>query len=657
MSRLTVSACLAAFAIASASPGAAQNAGGAAGPSTPDIGGFPDSPLIPPPTNPTYPGVIGYEVDATDIDRRIVSVRQTIPVASRSLTLLYSKYLPGNHADSGPIQLLAGLQITANGQRVEWRRDAVDPYAFHIDVPAGVSEIEAAFQWLTQSDNANWRVVMTPAMMNLQFEKALLYPAGYASTGIMFAPTVRLPEGWQYGVALETASFEDGLATFAPVDLYTLVDSPMFAGAHYRRIDIDPAGDDVHLNIVADTAANLAPTTEQLGYYEAMVTQADRLFGSRHFDDYEFLLGLTDQMGGIGLEHHRSSENTHAPDFFTSWGKSAGSRALLPHEYAHSWNGKFMRPADELTANYNVPTENSLLWVYEGQTEYWGDVLSARSGLHSKEQALILFADRAAFYQNQPGREWRNLQDTNNHNLLGYRVPGQWTSWMRGTGDYYDESALIWLDADTLIRELSRDRKSLDDFARTFFSPEGTDGNWTPRGYTFADVVAALNAVQPHDWATFLRTRLDAAGPDAVAPLDGLERGGYRLIYVEEPNADEKAVHSNWGSDFRYSLGFTLTGPTQRISAIQWGGPAFEAGIGVGWDLIAVGDRVASAEVLREAVTAAKSGEAPIRLILKNGQRIRTLDLSYTGGLRYPRLERIEGTRDRIGEIMTARGR
>jgi predicted metalloprotease with PDZ domain len=657
MSRLTVSACLAAFAIASASPGAAQNAGGAAGPSTPDIGGFPDSPLIPPPTNPTYPGVIGYEVDATDIDRRIVSVRQTIPVASRSLTLLYSKYLPGNHADSGPIQLLAGLQITANGQRVEWRRDAVDPYAFHIDVPAGVSEIEAAFQWLTQSDNANWRVVMTPAMMNLQFEKALLYPAGYASTGIMFAPTVRLPEGWQYGVALETASFEDGLATFAPVDLYTLVDSPMFAGAHYRRIDIDPAGDDVHLNIVADTAANLAPTTEQLGYYEAMVTQADRLFGSRHFDDYEFLLGLTDQMGGIGLEHHRSSENTHAPDFFTSWGKSAGSRALLPHEYAHSWNGKFMRPADELTANYNVPTENSLLWVDEGQTEYWGDVLSARSGLHSKEQALILFADRAAFYQNQPGREWRNLQDTNNHNLLGYRVPGQWTSWMRGTGDYYDESALIWLDADTLIRELSRDRKSLDDFARTFFSPEGTDGNWTPRGYTFADVVAALNAVQPHDWATFLRTRLDAAGPDAVAPLDGLERGGYRLIYVEEPNADEKAVHSNWGSDFRYSLGFTLTGPTQRISAIQWGGPAFEAGIGVGWDLIAVGDRVASAEVLREAVTAAKSGEAPIRLILKNGQRIRTLDLSYTGGLRYPRLERIEGTRDRIGEIMTARGR
>ncbi len=623
---------------------------------TSGVGGFPDSPPIPAPTQAAYPGVIRYEVDATDIERRIVSVRQTMPVAAGTLTLLYPKYLPGNHAIAGPIQLLAGLTVTAGGRRIEWRRDAVDPYAFHLNIPEGVSEIQVDFQWLTQSDSSNWRVVMTPAMMNLQFEKALLYPAGYQATGITFAPSVRLPEGWSYGVALETTSFEDGLATFAPIDLYTLVDSPMFAGAHYRRIDIDPDGDDVHLNIVADEAANLAPTEEQLDLYQAMVQQADRLFGSRHFDRYEFLLGLTDQMGGIGLEHHRSSENTHAPDFFTAWSKSAGGRALLPHEYTHSWNGKFMRPADELTPNYNVPTRNSLLWVYEGQTEYWGDVLSARSGLHTKAEALVLLADRAAFYENQAGRQWRNLQDVNNHNLLGYRVPGQWTSWMRGTGDYYDEAALIWLDADTLIRELTRDRKSLDDFARTFFSPVGSDGDWTPRPYTFDDVVAALNAVAPHDWATFLRERLDASGPEARAPLDGLERGGYRLVYDEAPTAEAKAMHSSWGSDFRYSLGFALSGANNRIVSIQWNGPAYEAGIGAGWDLIAVGDRAASAEVLREAVTAAKDG-TPIRLILKNGQRFRTLDLTYTGGLRYPRLERIEGRRDRIGDILEPRRR
>ncbi|MBU1347022.1 MAG: peptidase M61 [Alphaproteobacteria bacterium] len=652
MSRLAVSACLAALMIASASPGAAQTAN----PATPDIGGFPDSPAIPAPTNPTYPGVIRYEADVTDLDHHVISVRQTIPVSGSNLTLLYPKYLPGNHADSGPIQLLAGLTFTANGQRVEWRRDATDPYAFHIDVPAGATEIEAAFQWLTQSERSNWRPVMTQSIVNMEWEKALLYPAGYASTGITFAPSIRLPQGWQYGVALETTSFENGLATFAPVDLYTLVDSPMFAGAHYRRIDIDPDGEDVHLNLVADEAENLEATDEQIGLYTAMVTQADRLFGSRHFDRYEFLLGLTSELGGIGLEHHRSSENTHAPDHFTSWAKSAGSRDLLPHEYTHSWNGKFMRPADELTANYNVPTENSLLWVYEGQTQYWGEILAARAGLHTKDQALISLAANAAFYQNQPGRQWRNLQDTNNHNLLGYRVPGQWSSWMRGTGDYYNESALIWLDADTLIRESTNDRKSLDDFARSFFSPEGTDGSWTPVGYTFADVVAGLNAVTPYDWAGFLRSRLDAAGPDATAPLDGLERGGYRLIYVEEPSSAEKSLSSSWGSDFRYSLGFALAGPTNRIVGIQWGSPIFEAGIGTGWELFAVGDKVASAEALRDAVTAAKDG-TPIHLILKNGDRIRTLDLDYTGGLRYPRLERIEGTRDRIGEILAARRR
>ncbi|GAA0205039.1 putative metalloprotease with PDZ domain [Brevundimonas nasdae] len=611
-------------------------------------------PAIPVPQDRPYPGVIQYRADVTDVDRRIVNVTQTIPVAQAGpLTLLYPKYLPGNHAATGPIQLISGLTVTANGQRIEWLRDTLDPYAFHLDIPAGVTSIDVAFQWLTQPDNSNWRVTMTPALVNLQWEKAILYPAGHYSRQIQVAPSIVLPSGWQYGTALATAAREGDVARFETTDLYTLIDSPVFAGAHYRRVDIDPTGDRVHLNILADEAKGLAATDDQIKLFKNMVQQADRLFGARHFDRYEFLFALTNQLGGIGLEHHRSSENTGAPDFFTNWSKSEGDRGLLPHEYTHSWNGKFMRPADELTANHNVPTQNTLLWVYEGQTEYWGDVLAARAGLHSREVALATLAAIAAFYDNQPGREWRALQDVNNHNLLGYRVPGQFTSWMRGTGDYYRESALIWLDADTLIREGTNNRKSLDDFARAFFGHD--DGQWAPQGYTFEQVVAALNAVYPHDWTGFLRGRLDAVGPDAHAPLAGITRGGYRLTYTDTPSAAEKAVQTGWANDFQYSLGFTLSG--DRLTNIRWGGPAFEQRIGAGWQLVAVNGVAGSAEALRNAVTAAKGTDAKIELLIKSGDRFRTVAFDYHDGLRYPRLERIEGTPDRLGAILTPRSR
>ncbi|WP_296175414.1 peptidase M61 [uncultured Brevundimonas sp.] len=611
-------------------------------------------PPIPAPTAETYPGVIKYEVDATDVERKIVRVRQTIPVTAGPLVLLYPKFLPGNHAATGPIQLISGVTVTGGGSRIDWLRDTIDPNAFHIDVPQGVSEIVVEFQWLTQPDNATWRVVMTPEMVNLQWEKALLYPAGYRSTGITFAPSIRLPEGWKYGVALDTERYENGVATFRPTDLYTLIDSPLFGGAHYQRIEIDPRGEAVHLNIVADEAKNIAPTPEQIAWFENLVTQADRLFGARPYDRYDFLVAATSKMGGIGLEHHRSSENSVPTDFFTNWGKNMGAVGLLPHEFVHAWNGKRQRPADELTANHNIPTQNTLLWVYEGQTEYWGDVLTARAGLASKDDILVTVAENAAFYDNQPGREWRPLQDVNNHNLLGYRTSNPYSSWMRGTGDYYRESLLIWLDADTLIREATGGKKSLDDFAKGFFG--GDDGSYAPRGYTFEDVVAALNAVHPHDWASFLRTRLDATGPDAKAPLDGLARGGYRLTYTDSLTAGEKRIQSGWATDFQYSLGFTLSS-SNKLTGIRWGGRAFEADIGPGWELVAVNDRVASAEVLRDAVTAAKGTSAPISLLLKNGDRYRTVAFDYHDGLRYPRLERIPGTPDRLGDILSPRRR
>jgi len=614
-------------------------------------------PAIPAPTQATFPGVIRYEADVTDRDRRIISVRQTIPVpAAGAFTLLYPQFLPGNHADTGPIELLSGLTVTtADGSRLEWLRDTVQPHAFHLDVPQGVSEIMVQFQWLTQPDGGPWRVVQTPDMVNMQWEKAILYPAGYASTGITVEPSIRLPEGWGYGVALDTTSYEGGLARFAPVSLYTLVDSPMFAGAHYRRFALDTDGPiPVHLHLVADQAGQLEPAAGLMDRFEAMVVQGDRLFGARPFDRYEFLVAATSRLGGIGLEHHRSSENTVAADFFTRGTGSLGSRQLLPHEYVHSWSGKYMVPADELAANYNVPTQNTLMFVYEGLTSYWGEVLTARAGLATREETLIGLAVHAAFYETQPGRQWRSLHDTQNHNLLGYRVPGQWPSWMRTTVDYYDEAVLLWLDADTLIREGTNNRRSLDDFARGFFGR--LDGRVERRGYTFEEVVAALNAVHPHDWAGFLRDRLDAVGPDARAPLDGITRGGYRLVWVDSLTAAEKSIQTGWANDFRYSLGFTL-GANNRIGGVIWGSLAYEAGLGVGWDLVAVGDRAASAEVLREAITAARSGGDPITLIVKNGDRFRTIPFDYRNGLRYPRLERIAGAPDRLGDILAPRRR
>ncbi|HEY0600811.1 peptidase M61 [Brevundimonas sp.] len=613
-------------------------------------------PPIPAPQDRDYPGVIAIRADLTDLDHQIIRVRQTVPVSAGHLVLQYPKFIPGNHADTGPIQLVSGVTVTGNGQRIEWVRDTVDPHAFHLDIPAGVSSIEVAFEWLTQPSNSVWRVVMTPEMVNLQWEKALLYPAGYAHSRITFAPSVKLPAGWQQGSALEATGREGDVITFAPISLEHLADSPMFAGAHFRRVDLDPGGrSPVFLNMVADSAANLAATDEQIGRFRAMVDQADYLYGARHYDRYDFLLALTERMGGIGLEHHRSSENSAPPDFFTAgMEKSFGTLALLPHEYTHSWNGKFRRPSDEYVPNLNVPTQNSLMWVYEGQTEYWGEVLTARSGLASKEEQLATIAEVAAFYENQPGREWRPLQDTTNHNLLGYRTTNPWPSWMRGTGDYYREALLIWLDADTLIREATNNRRSLDDFARAFYGVE--DGVWEARPYTFDDVVRHLNAVHPHDWATFLRSRLDAVGPEARAPLDGIARGGYRLTYVDSLTPAEKRVQGGWANDFQYSLGFTL-GSGNRITGVRWGGLASQQGLGAGWELIAVGERTASAEALRDAVTTAKGGGEPIVLVVKRGDEFRTLSFDYHGGLRYPRLERVEGTPDRLGDILAPRRR
>jgi len=609
----------------------------------------PMPPAVVVPKDVAYPGVMKLSVDATDLDRRILRVRQTIPLSGPGpLTLLYPEWLPGNHAPRGPIKDLAGLTVTANGQRLAWTRDPVDVYAFHLDAPAGAQAIDVEFQFLSPTDPDQGRVVVTPEMLNLQWNQVALYPAGYFTRRIPVEASVRLPAGWSFGTALETAGSAEGITTFKPVSFETLVDSPMFAGRYYRRVELDSAGRSrISLNIVADNAADLEARPEQIAAHRALVVQADKLYGARHFDHYDFLLALTERLGGIGLEHHRSSENSAPTGYFTDWDSMAPRRDLLPHEFTHSWNGKFRRPADLWTPTYSTPMRDSLLWVYEGQTQYWGYVLAARAGLLTRQQALDAIAQTAATYDARVGRTWRPLQDTTNDPIIAARRPIGWTSWQRSE-DYYSEGQLVWLDVDTLLREKSAGLKSLDDFARAFFGRN--DGDWGVLTYDFEEVVKTLNAIVPYDWTGFLRARLDGNGP---APLDGLARGGYRLVYDDTPTdygADSEVMRKQ--IDLSFSIGVVLSRDAE-LRGVIWDGPAFKAGLAVGDKLIAVNGLAYDSDRLKKAIRAAKGGKAPIELIVRTGDRYRVVPVAYNGGLRYPRLERVSGTPDRLGDILS----
>ena len=595
-------------------------------------------------------------MDATNLTQHIFAVTETIPVAQAGpMTLFFPEWLPGNHGPVGPIAQLAGIEITADGQRVEWVRDTLHPFALHIVVPTGARELKIRLQHLSPTTGAQGRITMTPEMLNIQWEKMLLYPAGHWSRNIMVRPTVTFPAGWRFGTALEPDMKSGDVQTFKPVNLEVLIDSPVFAGLHYRQIDLDPGGrSPVRANIVADAADSLEATDAQIQILRNLIVQMDRLYGARHFDHYDFLIAMTDKLGGIGLEHHRSSENSVDPAFFTGWDKHLADRDLLSHEMNHSWDGKWRRPADQYVPNFNSPLQNSLLWVYEGQTQYYGQVIAARSGLLSKQQAMDSLAMTAATYQTRVGREWRALQDTTYDPIISQRQPKGWLSWQRDE-DYYSEGQLIWLDVDTTIREKTGGRKSLDDFARAFYGVQ--DGDYAPAPYTFEDVVAALNAVVPNDWAAFLRARLDADGPQAHAPLDGLERGGWRLTYTDTPTDYMKTLYAELKrNDFTYSLGFQ-TGEGNKIRSVQWDGPAFKSGLAVGMEIVAVNGQAATADRIAAAVTAAKDPAVPVTLIVKDGDQYRTVAFDYHDGLRYPRLERIVGTPDRLGDILTPRAR
>ena len=598
-----------------------------------------------------YPGTLVLNVDATDLSRQIFRVRMSIPVQAGPLTLLYPQWLPGNHGPSNPLTQLAGLRLSADGKPVVWTRDLVNVFAFHMEIPAGATTLSAEYQFLSPLDTTQGRITMTDDILGGQWAAVAVYPAGSNSRRITVQPNLVLPAGWQFGTALETDRKEGDTIHFKPLDLDTLVDSPVFAGRYFRRIDLNPgAAVPVSLDIVADSAEQLETTPEQVALHRAMVQQAIKLYGSQHYRHYDFLFAISDEFGGIGREHHQSSENGVKTGYFAEWKKNEAGRDLLPHEYTHSWNGKFRRPAGQDVDNLNTPLQNSLLWVYEGQTQYWGDVLAARAGLISPEVTRDVLAATAARYDNVRGRSWRAVQDTVNDPIINGRRPLGWSNWQRSE-DYYSEGSLIWLDVDTRIRELSGERRSLDDFAQAFYSVN--DGSFTPAPYTFADVVAYLNRVQPYDWATFLRTRVEDIAPKA--PLYGLVRAGWKLVYTDTPSDVAKSVDErNKSADFSYSLGFSVKADG-TVQNVQWDGVGFLAGLAANSSIVAVDNKAYKPELLKAAIKAAAAGKAPITLLVKKGTVYRTVALDYHGGLRYPHLERIPGTRDRLASILQAK--
>jgi predicted metalloprotease with PDZ domain len=590
---------------------------------------------IPPARDFAYPGTIQLTVDASDVTRGIFKIHERVPVTGAGdLVMLYPEWLPGHHSPSGQINKVAGFRATAGGRELEWKRDPLDVHAFHVAVPQGVTAVDVEFQYVSPTDGNQGRIVATPDMASIQWIANSMYPAGYFVRNIPVQASVIIPNGWKVATALRPSGQTGNRIDYPATSYEILMDSPLIAGAHYRRI---PLTEQVAIDVIADNEEQLAATPEQIAAHRRLVEQAVKLFCAQHYDHYDFLLTISDNLGGIGLEHHRSSEDGVKRGYFTEWEDALRARNLLPHEYVHSWNGKFRRGADLWTPDYRMPMEDSLMWVYEGQTQFWGYVLGARSGMLSKEDTLGALASTAAAYsEGTPGRSWRALVDTTNDPIIAQRAPQPWRSWQRSE-DYYSEGQLIWTDVDRIIRTQSKGKRSIDDFARAFFGMR--DGDWGELPYTFDDVVATLNKVQPYDWRNYLQTRVyDIA---AKPPLEGLTKGGYNLVYTDTPtNWWKSAEKSGKSTDLTYSGGFVV-GKDNKVTSVLWDSPAFNAGLTVGTKIVAVNGRDYDGDALKKAITAAKGSNPPVELLINSGDVYRTVKLDWHGGLRYPRLEKV----------------
>ncbi|HEX7285850.1 MAG TPA: M61 family peptidase [Candidatus Angelobacter sp.] len=603
---------------------------------------------VPTPVPPAPP--IKLTVDATQAPQKILHAQLQIPVQGKSeVVLVYPKWIPGEHGPTGPITDLTGIEFSAGGQRLAWRRDLAEMYAFHVTAPAGTSVLEAKLDLVMPAPPEGFSsgASATTQLAMLSWNQVVLYPKDANSDDVQVSPTVKLPIGWHYGTALPAAGERGQEINFKTVSLTTLVDSPVLAGAHFRRVPLTADQPIQHyIDMVSDGDAALEIPPDTVNAYKRLVAETGALFGARHYREYHFLLTLSDHTAHFGLEHHQSSDDRVAERTMVDDDMRWLAGALLPHEMTHSWNGKFRRPAGLATLNYQLPMEGDLLWVYEGLTQYLGEILSARAGLWSRQQSLDEAAETAAALDHIPGRTWRNLQDTADAAQLLYGAPPEFASWRRSV-DYYPEGFLIWLEADTMIRQQTGGQKSLNDFCRIFFG--GPNNGPELKTYTFDDVVNTLNQVLPYGWRKFLRERMDGNGPGA--PLGGIVNGGWKLVYDETPSEFTKAMEKTRDVvDARFSIGLSLD-EKGGIHDVIHGSPAWNAGIAPGSKLAAVNGRKYSPDILRDALKAAKAANVNLELLVINGDFYRNHTIQYHGGEKYAHLVRDESKPDVLGEI------
>ncbi len=609
------------------------------------------------PAPSTAPGPITIEVDATEAPAKIFRAHLVIAVSPGPLTLYYPKWIPGEHMPDGPNIDLTGLKFAAGGQTIPWTRDTLDTFTFRLQVPSGATSLDVSLDYLSPAEREGFSAgsSVSDKMAVVSWNQVLLYPKGFAITQLTYKPSLKLPAGWKFSTALPGAAQNGDTITFAPASLSTLVDSPVLTGEYLKTIPLTPPGQSPpqELDIAADSSAALDMPAETEQEYKNLVSEAGALFGATHFRDYHFLLSLSDHVAHFGLEHHESNDSRTDERSLIDPSLRMLMSGLLPHEYVHSWNGKYRRPADLTTPDYEQPMQDDLLWVYEGLTSYLGTVLTARSGLLTPDQSRDYLASVGARLDHEPGRTWRPLQDTANDAPILYMAPPEWSNWRRGV-DFYEESVLIWLEADTIIRQQTQDRKSLDDFCKLFHGAPSLPPDQTPavKTYTFDDVVNTMNQVAPYDWRGFFRTRLDSTSPHA--PLGGIENGGWRLVYNETESDFMKAAESERRYvDVAYSLGLVLSDKGEVRDSIFFM-PAALAGITPGMNVVAVNGRKFSSDVLHDAIKAAKGNSQPIQLLMENADYFKTYNLNYHEGEKYPHLERETGKPDLLTEIMKA---